>query len=353
MNKKMNNPFPSLPSATALLACLLLAACGGGGGGAAPAPTPVASLSYQALVTSVSPFTYTNPSDNLTIATNLNTLRQNTGVGLLAQNSALDTAAKNHADYLVTNSLVNGTYLNTNFSGTLGAHYEDQATYPTGFTGATPQARATAAGYAGSVVEVASFGAATGADCLTSFEDSVYHLADILSAAIDVGVDFANGGAGVCMIELGTPSTTAGQLPASGTVTVYPYDTENSVPPTFYNQAENPVPAPDLLKAGHPVAVSLYSLGGYTSLAASDIVLNTFTLTQGATTITARILDSSAITTTGPAVTPDSNLTKPGFIVLLPESPLSASTTYNVSFSATVKSTPVSKTWSFTTGAAN
>jgi hypothetical protein len=53
-------------------------------------------------------------------------------------------------------------------------------------------------------------------------------------------------------------------------------------------------------------------------------------------------------------LTVDDVIPRAGFVVLLPTDPsLVVSKTYAVTFNATVKGQPVSKTWSFTTGAAN
>jgi uncharacterized protein YkwD len=345
-------------SALKTIVCLLpvialtatLTACGGGGSGGGTGGTT--GPSYQAPVTSVPAPTYTG-TDSPAISTQITTLRQDAGAGLLAQSAALDTAATSHASFLVDNNLLTSAYLNVTHGGIMGGHYED-ATLP-GSTGADPQTRATAAGYSGTVTELLSFGAASGADCIASISNSVYHLIDLLSSNMDIGLDFnaGNGNGTVCVIELGTASTTLGQLPTTAPV-IYPGDTQTGIPPTFYNQAEVPVPASSLQTAGHPVAVSLYTQTNPT-LAGSDIVIHGFALStsSGGTALGAMILAENGVTSDGPTLTADANLTQGGYVVLVPTTPLTANTTYYVSFNATVKGTAVTKTWSFTTGAAN
>jgi hypothetical protein len=335
---------------TVLLVAALASCSGGGGGGGAPAVT------HQSIVTSVPTVTYT--SSNLLVSNQITPIRQDTGVGLLAQNTSLDKAASNHASFLVNNSLVSdAAYLTTlQPGGILGGHYENSAL--PGYTGASPQARATAAGYAGTVTELMTFGAASGTDCMASLEDSVYHLIDLISPFMDVGLDFnaGTGSGSACAIELGVGSSTLGQLPAAGNLVLYPDAGQTNVLPTFYNQAEEPVPAPDLASAGHPVVVSLYTLATPT-LSGSDIVIHTFSITpatpSGAAALGVRVLVNTGVTSDGPALTVNSVIPDAGFVVLLPTVPLAANTTYNVAFSATVKGQAVSNTWSFITGAAN
>jgi hypothetical protein len=347
--KKITTLAPSILLAAALVSC------GGGGGGSSgsgggsggtPAPT------YQSIVTSVPAATYTS-TDNTAISNQITSIRQGIGAGLLPQNTPLDKAANNHANFLVNNNLVNAAYLTSSYGGILGGHYEN-STLP-GYTGTSPQARATAAGYAGTVTELMTFGAASGTDCMASLDDSVYHLIDLISPFIDLGIEFnaGNVSGSVCAIELGVGSTTLGQLPAAGSLVFYPDAGQVNIPPTFYNQAEVPVPAPDLPSSGHPVVVSLYTLAT-PSLNGSDIVIHTFSITpSGGAALGVRVLVNTGVTSDGPTLTVDNVIPGAGFVVLLPTAPLVANTLYNLSFTATIKGQVVSKTWSFTTGIAN
>ena len=355
-------PLTPLSRLALALICVTLAACGGGGGGAAavvtpPAAstptTPAAALSYSGLASSVPPFGY-DVTDNMTAATLLNAIRLGAGAGLVAQSSTLDLAAKNHTSFLVNNALVaNGVYLDALHEGVRGGHYEDPA--KAGYSGKTPQDRATGAGYVGTVSELVGFGALNGADCVASLENSVYHLAQILAPFVELGVSVnpGNGGGLACAIELGYSSKTLGQLPAAGSVVIYPYAGQSQVAPVFYNHAEAPVPAADLLVAGHPVAVSLYSLD-LPSLLGSDIVVRTFTLTSAnGAAVDVRVLAKSGVSSTGPALTIDDAIADAGVLFLLPVAPLAPNSVYRVTFAATVKGRALSKDWSFTTGNTN
>jgi len=344
---------------TVLLAATL-ASCGGGGGS-----TTGSSLTYQGIVTNIPtpPLTYT--AEEVNVLNQLTLIRP--GAGYLTPNTALDTAASNHVTYLISNSLLDAStfpgYLTTTYNGTLGGHYEStvlpNSSNSTGFYGATPQARATTAGYVGTVAEVITFGATDGANCVDLLGDSVYHVIGLISPFIDLGISFDAGGGGnssACAIEIGVASNTLGQLPATAPV-VYPYNGQTGVLPKFYNHAEDPVPANDLPFAGHPVVVSLYTLASPT-LSGSDIVINTFSITPNpGTALAVRVLAKTGVTSmpiTGPALTVDNVIPGAGFVVLLPTTgPLDPNQLYDVSFSATVKGQAVSKTWSFTTGPAN
>ncbi|MDP2323322.1 MAG: hypothetical protein Q8N51_04745, partial [Gammaproteobacteria bacterium] len=254
--------------APALLLATALASCGGGGGGGTPPPPPPA---YQGVVSTVPTVTYT--SHNLVISGSINDdVRGAAGFGKLAQNAALDNAALKHAAFLVDNGLVaDTTYLTTEQTGgILGGHYEaSNALSLANFTGASPQVRATNAGYTGTgtvtVTELMIFGAADGAACIAALENSVYHLIALVSPYVDMGISFnaGTGSGSACAIVLGVKNyLTLGQLPASPVV--YPYNNQTGVAPTFYNQAEFPIPASDLDPVGHPVVVSLYTLSNPT-----------------------------------------------------------------------------------------
>jgi hypothetical protein len=330
--------------AATLLLAATLASCGGGGGS-----TSVAGVSpgYQGVVTNPPAVTYLG--SNLEVSNAVTAIRQGAGPGLFVQNTALDTAASSHASFLVNNDLLQPGYLNVLQAGNIyGGHFENSAL--PGFTGASPQARATAAGYIGTVSEIMTFGASTGTGCVDSLGNSVYHLIDLISPFIDVGISFnpGSGSGSACAIVLGVASSTLGQLPNNPVF--YP-DGSNVVPPNYYNSAEVPDPASDLTSPlGHPVAVSLYTLANPT-LSGSDIVIHDFTITPNAGA--ARVLANTGVSSDGPTLTVDSVIPRAGFVVLLPTAPLAASTLHNVSFSATVKGQLVNLNWSFTTGAAN
>jgi hypothetical protein len=344
---------------TVLLAAAL-ASCGGGGGGG----STVAGTTYQSIVTTAPPSPGTYTGEAIAVLDQLTLIRS--GAGYLTPKTSLNTAASKHVTFLSNNNLLNAlyipNYLTTTYSGILGGHYESNplpnTVASTDFYGISPQVRATTAGYVGTVSEMMTYGATDGTNCVDLLGDSVFHAINLISPFVDLGISFiAAGGANTsaCAIEVGVANNTLGQLPANAPV-VYPYDLQTGVLPTFYNQAEIPVAAPDLDPAGHPVLVSLYTLTANT-LNASAIKINTFSITpNGGVPLTdVRVLVSSGgVTTSGPALTVDSNIPRPGFVVLVPEAPLDPNQLYDVSFSATITGHPsVAKNWSFTTGPAN
>jgi hypothetical protein len=344
----MKAHYRTITTLAATLLVVTLASCGGSG----VSSSGSTGSGYQGVVTNPPAVTYP-PGENLNVSNAVTAIRQGAGPGLFIQNTALDTAATSHASFLVNNNLLLPGYLNVLQAGSIyGAHFENSAF--AGFTGASPQLRATAAGYLGTVSEVMTFGAPTGTACVDSLANSVYHLIALISPFIDVGISFNPGiGSGsACAVLLGVGSNTLGQLPASPVF--YPYNLQTGVPPNYYNSAEVPDPASDLTAPlGHPVAVSLYTLANPV-LNGGDIVINAFSITpSGGAALPVRVLANTGVTTTGPALTVDNLIPRAGFVVLLPLAPLAASTLHNVSFSATVKGQLVSNNWSFTTGAAN
>jgi uncharacterized protein YkwD len=358
-NSSLSNPTSA--SSTALTSALSTAATYATQAYTATTSTAVSTIlnsatvasSNGALIATVPAPSYSQ-TDALAIYNQLSTIRANAGAGLLAENSLLDQAATAHAAYLVNNSLAsNGAYLQTAQSnGTLGGHFEVSTN--TGYTGATPQARATALGYSGSVNEVESFGSASGQGCISSLEDSVYHLINLLSPYVDIGLTFngGNNGASVCTIVVGLPTSSTGQFPAAGSYVTYPYNGQTGVLPTFYNQAESPTPASDLPKAGHPIVISLYNQTNKT-LTANQVVVNSFTLTTASgASVPVRILVAQGVTGSA-SLTTDANFSSPGFVVILPLAPLSANTNYTANFAGLVSSALVDKSWAFITGANN
>jgi uncharacterized protein YkwD len=342
----------------ALAVATTLTACGGGSSGPTSAPmsgsSPTPAPAPHPSVSMSSPTPNYSSSEDAAIFTILNTLRLGAGVGSLAQNTKLDTAAKHHSSYVMSNNLQsNSAYLSNPYS----LHWED-AQYP-GFTGAMPIDRLQYVGYTGAQIgENVSLGTPlTGALCIqTLIDQTVYHRASLLSSAAEVGVSIISDSGNttaMCTIELG--GTGFDQLPADATV--YPYDRETGLPTTFYTASEWPNPAPDLPQTGVPVMISFYSQktmpSVFSTFAGSDVVVTGFSIVQqgGSTPLASRVLTASGVTSLGPTLMIDSHL-RPGVLFLLPTTQLQVNTTYTVTFTGTVKGVAVTKTWSFGTGAA-
>lgn len=348
---------------------LALAGCGGGGSSAptssAPAPVPPAPVpqaQWKPVVTSVAAPMY--GGDNLLAFNLLNSVRAATGAGLLTQNSFLDKSATSHVAYLFN-------YRNY-FSSGISFHAETAGNI--GFTGATIQARAAAAGYAGQVTEDGTdltgrissntIGAVGYGDFAvhTLLNNSVYHRFSLLSSWTDIGVsvvtDKSNPPQTFAVLNLGNSSALSlGQLPAAPLV--YPYANQTGVDTTFVPASESPNPAPDLgeITIGLPVTVELDSIrlgGDLQKIKASDLVILSFTITaQGnSTPVTSRTIAAAGVTAgSGFLLTKDPvGFMTPSQVCLLPLTPLAMNTAYNAVFNATVKGQPVNLAWSFTTG---
>jgi len=345
---------------------LLLAACGGGGGssssgiggntGISGSGTGTGSTTvWENAVTSVPAATYTG--DNLTVYTQINAARSASGAGLYAQNAALDKAAAAHAQYLLDN-----------WSVTTLQNFHSETSGLTGFTGTTPAARDQVAGYTGngiSEIGVGILASGTATDCVNSWLDSVYHAQDLFGQGTDVGIAAMSDASGnyVCVVESGTSLATGvftGQLPA--TTLVYPYSGATNVQTTFVPAAEEPNPAPDVGTGlmGQPILVSGTDAvlakalpNGWT---ASQVTINGFTVTvQGSSTPVAvrLVVTAGTVGAAGVTVTNDVGGLFTGLAYALPLAPLSANTTYNVSFTANVNGQVVTYNGSFTTGAGN
>jgi hypothetical protein len=281
----------------------------------------------------------------------ISAIRGIANVGQVKQQSSLDLAAKRHADYLVNNGLTsNGSYLYVEqANGQWGGHYESMVNQ--GFTGATPQIRANTAGYAGTVNELAVFGAKSVADCVDAIENSAYHLVQLISPYVDMGLSFnsGQGGESACMVLLGVADNSAGQFPPADFFIVYPARGQTNVAPVFHNQAERPNPAVDLPVAGRPVLISFYNMANKV-LASRDVVIHSFAMSGAGLQVPLRILAFPEVRSDGPTLVADSYLGAPGYVVALPITPLLANTTYTVNVSASVKGNVVTQQWTFSTG---
>lgn len=156
-----------------------LSGCSGGGetgGSTPPVPLTPTALAPQA---SVPDPTYAAGSGQLALFKALNAMRQQLGVGLLAQDARLDAAAQAHAAYLGSNRVL---------------QHDETAGNPR-FYEATPLLRARKAGAPASewVAEVAASGngaddTATGVGCFNQWYHTVYHLQAMVGNQESIGI---------------------------------------------------------------------------------------------------------------------------------------------------------------------
>ncbi|MFL6681486.1 MAG: CAP domain-containing protein [Burkholderiaceae bacterium] len=341
----------SLKVLFALTAAAALVACGGGGDASsptpaptpAPSPTPVPAPapaptptpapspgvgSNGTLQTSVPAAVY---SDNrhLDGFNQLNAVRLGAGAGLLAQSTALDTSAQDHADYLTTNG----------FNTASSAHDETQGL--PGFTGADPFVRMTNAGYSwGYATEViGDIGSSSaGSDCVGDLLDTVYHAVSMLSRVTDVGFGYGTGGAaGMCTIDMASPLSggSAKQIPPSGAIVAYPFGGATVAHGTFHVSNESPRVSTSLLPnatAGTPILVGFrnqdYVAGG-------KVTITQFTLANASNAnVPGVILGGANVSGSGVTVNADAGVDA-SFAVFVASSPLPAGS-YTVTLHASI-----------------
>lgn len=347
-------------TAVSFAAAIALTACGGSGGSNS---TPASGVSQPVtnpgnLQTTVPAATYTGGTAQASIFSQLNAYRAAMGVGLLKQDPILDTSASAHALYLV-NNFANGniTSVSHNEISTFANFYE-----------VTPLSRARKAGVpatewvgenAGVAVSLATADA-NGADCVNNYLNTVYHLQGATSEQESIGVGFqTNTGQGTygCVLDfgqttnvVGTPTDNGiylggGQQMAATASAVSPIANETNVARAMV--AEDPNPAPDLTSPGRPV---MYRVNAGNP--GDVLTVTSFTLMANGSAVPARIIVPSAATTGSSGATADvNNALFVGVAFLLPLTPLAANTTFTATFSGQRNGSPVTKTWTFTTGA--
>jgi uncharacterized protein YkwD len=335
-------PMQSLKVLFALTAAAALVACGGGSDSPSPAPTPVPSPtpaptpsptpaptptpspapspgvgSNGTLQTSVPAAVYSD-SRHLNGFNQLNAVRLGAGAGLLAQSTALDTSAQDHADYLTANG----------FNTTSSAHTESSS-FP-GYTGVNPFDRMTNAGYTwGYATEViGDIGSSSASsDCVGDLLDTVYHAVSMLSRVTDVGFGYGTGGAaGMCTIDMASPLSggSARQIPPSGAIVAYPFGGATVAHGTFHVSRESPRVAKALLPnddAGTPVLVGFrnqdYVAGG-------KVTITQFSLANSSgANVPGVILGGANVSGSGITVNADASIDA-SFAVFVASSPLPA-----------------------------
>lgn len=342
----------------------MLAACGGGGDGSSAAPvtvtpvTPVVTPTSVPISTGVSATTYAANGFQALFYTGLNNYRLQMGVGTIAQDPVLDTAAAAHSLYLDANL--------ANHNITALTHNE-VSTYAD-FFGLTPLARADAAGANPTewIAEDVAAGVPVSASadaqsCLSTLLDTVYHLQGATGDQQTIGIGYHSGLSSyfLCTADFGVSSYVSGtpqpnSLPLSGgqqlatTAIVHaPLANETGLLRTMTAETINP--APDLLAPGHPFIVRV------NAASSGDVLtVTSYTLTDSSgNSIPARIIvPQAAIAGSTSSATADvNNELYPGVAVLLPLTTLPANTTVTAAFKGERNGTPIAVTWSSTTGA--
>lgn len=318
---------PALPVflGPAILA-MLLSACGGGGGSS---PTG----SNNAVTPPTTPSTPTTPNqpgapvatgDTATDGFNwFNYRRSQIGLSVLTRNSRIDTAAVGHSNYLRQNNTV--------------VHVQTQGN--PGFTGAQLSDRFAAAGY--TLANPYAYGEVISA---ASDRSGFYHAEELIAAIYhrfvvfepvfrEMGTGAATGGNNYTYFTADLATVNGyGAGVGRGNVANYPADGQTAVPVSFFSDNESPDPVPNQNEVGYPISV-------HADISA-QLRVTTFTVRQRGATgdLSVRTLVRATDTETPTSAA-----------AIIPLARLSAGTTYDVTFSGTVDSVPVSRNWSFTT----
>lgn len=301
-------------SAAALLAGLLLTACGGGGS-SAPAPQPVLPSSPGAPT-----------ATNVTAVDGrawINYRRSQAGLSVLTQNATVDKAAQAHSDY----QRLNDTITHTETAG------------KPGFTGADLKSRLVAAGYVfagdhayGEVISATS--SSSGFYMAEELITAIYHRFVIFEPRFkEIGTGSGTTSSGYTYF---TANFTAnnGYGPGVGSnLSTWPFAGQTAVPTNFFSDFESPDPIPNANEVGYPISVQ-GDLG-------EALTTSSFTIRErGASSdLAVRLLTRAG----GDNNTPESAA------AIVPLAKLKANTTYDVSYKGSLRGAAVTKDWSFTT----
>jgi uncharacterized protein YkwD len=307
-----------------LVAASTLAACGGGGsdstGGvvtppsaSAPTPTPPAADPGAPTLT-----------NNIALDGRnwINYRRAQIGVPAVAENVQINNAALGHSEYLRTNNVMS----------------HDQKAGSPGFTGVTLMDRLNAAGYT-----IPANGYAYGEVISGTTNSSGFFMAEELITAIyhrfvifepkfrEIGTGAATSSSRYNYFTADFATRNGfGPGIAANTVVIWPFSGQTGVTPNFFSDSEDPDPVPNRNEVGYPISV-------HANIDA-PVAMQAFTVRpRGGSNLQVQVVDSSA------------DPTKRTAVAIVPLAPLKAATTYDVSFTGTVKGVAVTRDWSFTT----
>lgn len=336
----------------ALATSFALVGCGGGGGSSstsAPSTQPPTGSGNPvpdptALQATVPAATYTAGSVESDAFAALNRARAAYGVGQVAQQAALDTAATNHARYIL------GRFQAGDFAA--ATHAEDPT--KAGFTGTTPAERIAFAKYAAaytgenlsSIIAVDGVTSAPGAVAVDTLLSGPYHRFSVLDGNRDIGLGFSSGrfaGEGgtryTVVIELATAQGNQMQAPANDWIGVWPTANATGVMYGLAGESPNPIPANNGACAGYPVSVQ--------AKAGQSLTVSSFTLVEAATGAPVQVQLSTPTTDANPTYARSNSA------YIIPFKPLKLATQYTAHFVGARNGVAIDKSWSFTTTGQN
>ncbi|TFW13270.1 CAP domain-containing protein [Duganella callida] len=309
-------------SLAALLSALLLAACGGGGGDNNTAVTGTTTTTPPNLTQEPGAPTLTN--NTATDGYNwLNYRRAQIGLSVLTRNSQIDAAAQAHSNYQRLNNVI--------------THEETQGLQ--GYTGDTLNDRLGVAGYkltAGTSYAAGEVIAATSSNSgfyqAEELITAIYHRFVIFEPVfkeLGAGAATATGGNTYFTADFAVRGSYGGI--GNGKLVAYPFNGQTAVPTNFFSDNESPDPVPGQNEVGYPVSVHA-DLG-------QPVTVQSFTIApRGGAALATRLLSSAAGTSSTASAA-----------AIVPLTTLRSATIYDVSFTGTVGTTAVSRSWSFTT----
>lgn len=329
-----------------IISAVILSACGGGSGGVStpvavtppvtciapqvltngPCVTPAPTVTPAKLQTTVPTPTYLAGSEELAAFNEFNGFRKMMGLGLVAQNLNLDTAAKNHANYIGLNQIL--------------GHVEDPL--KSGYTGVYPLDRQRFAGYTGDGLYgagevIGTMG--TGKISIRQLVNTMYHQEGIFAQQIsDIGLGFTAAWFKPLVVNTGITKILNN---ASDFVTTYPVDTQTDLPLTM--QAETPNQFSDLNATNNDYATKTSSPISIYSAERTLLSVTTFKVVEDGQT---SALDARLVTRSSD----ENKMIGDNTVFLVGKAPFKANTKYNVSFTGNVNGVALVKNWSFTTG---
>lgn len=332
-------PIKLTALAAALSLTALLAACGGGGGGSAPATSTTSSTTpttpattIPAGTTQATP-TYAAGSVQLAMFNQINAYRQTCGFPAVQQNTLLDQAAQNHAQYMVDNG---GQLTDTevqNNKGFTGTTYMDRAAHV-----GMPSSVYVAGGASGWYNTNSLSPTAMGQALATVWTSAVYHQSLIVWPYNDLGFGVGQTQSNGYTLDIASeniafdPSVTNDAY-ASGAPLTFPCQGMTGIP--YGINGEIPMP-PNTSSSGFGTPVTVIGkMNDLVKLTSASMVD-----TANGQQITLNILNTDT----------DPNKLIPSFQAsAYPASPLSPNTTYQVNLSGTINGTPFSRSFTFTT----
>lgn len=332
----------------AVAVSFFLAGCGGGGSSSSTAPgnntpttppvvTPPVTPPTSDLQDTVPAPTYLAGSQELAFFSAMNDFRSKLGLGLLAQNTKLDTADQNHIKYLLSNTDLDLSATDPK-TGRPFFHIEDPSR--SNFTGITELDRANFVQYGGAYVgEFGGYGFGKGASvALADLIATVYHRNGLmLQGPRDVGIAVGADSNQTFVVTYGYTKTQ--QANASNYFGSYPADKQQGVPLMMRTELPNPLADVALADYGTKTSFPI----NVVSQANTTLTVNSFTVTEAGqgTAFDTRLLTKD---------TDPNKYLGANTAFLVGKVPFKANTTYNVRFDGLINGTVVNKTWSFTTG---